>query len=307
MRQWPALEPETEQYLSQAIAPLLRLVWTGSLAELQFRVTCERIAMAWLSGDKAEVNASAVRAREMIESLADNINEVKAVADQRAWVLSDGFWTRLDLERLDMMQETFAPLMRFRRREQVRPVKLNLPDQIGQRHWIIYGPSGEGAFADSYREKVEARVRTLAGRLPALMQLKRGGALSDDDIEQIATALNQADLFVTEDTLREVYRQPSSSLPDLMRHILGVARLPSQEETIKLAFDRFIAEHGYMSASQINFLRAVRASALRRRRLSREHLLKPPLSRLGAADNLFTPNEVDEIIDFANRLVDRAA
>ena len=65
-RQWPALEPGTEQYLSQTIAPLLRLVWTGSLPELQFRITCERIALAWLSGDRAEVDASAARAREAV-------------------------------------------------------------------------------------------------------------------------------------------------------------------------------------------------------------------------------------------------
>lgn len=231
--QWPALTPDTERHLSQTIAPLLRLVWTGSLPELQFRITCERLALAWLSGDRAEVDASAARAREAVESLADTIDEVEAVAEQRAWVLSEGFWIGLDLDRLDMLLETFAPLMRFRQRDRVRPVALNLPDRIGHRHWIIYGPSGEGAFADSYREKVEARVRTLADRLPALKQLKRGGALGDDDIDRIAAALNQADLFVTEDTLREVYRQPASSLPDFMRHILGVARLPSQEETIK--------------------------------------------------------------------------
>lgn len=62
-----------------------------------------------------------------------------------------------------------------------------------------------------------------------------------------------------------------------------------------------------MSASQINFLRAVRASVLQGRRLGREHLLQPPLSRLGPADTLFTPDEIDEIIDFANKLADRAA
>ena len=306
-KRWPVLTPATEQHLSQTIAPLLRFVWTGSLPELQFRITCERIALAWLSGNEGEVRDSATKARAAVASLADNIEEVKAVAEQRAWVLSEGFWARLDLDRLEMLQESFAPLMRFRQRSHSQPVALNLPDQISRRHWIIYGPSGEGAFADSYREKVEAWVRTLAGRLPALMQLKRGDTLSEDDIDQIAKALNQADLFVTEDTLREVYRQPSSSLPDFMRHILGIARLPSREETVKLAFDRFIAEHGYMSASQINFLRVVRASVLRQRKLSREHLLQPPLSRLGTVDNLFTSKEIDEIIDFANNLEDEAA
>ena len=206
-----------------------------------------------------------------------------------------------------MLQETFAPLMRFRQSEHNQLVELNLPDQIASRHWIIYGPSGEGAFADSYREKVEAWVRNLVDNLPALMKLKQGETLSDDDIDEIARALNQADLFITEDTLRKVYRQPSATLPDFLRHILGIAKLPSHEEMINMAFDRFIAEHGYMSASQVNFLRAVRTAVLQHHRLSREALQQPPLSRLGTVENLFPAEEVNEIIEFANKLMDEVA
>jgi type I restriction enzyme R subunit len=306
-KHWPAPTPEAEQQLSRTIAPLLRFVWTASLPELQFRITCERIAVAWLSENEDEVNSLAAKARESVASLADNIAEVKAVAEQRAWVLSEGFWEHLDLDRLDLLQETFAPLMRFRQRERGEMVALNLPDQITRRHWIIYGPSGEGAFAESYRQQVEAWVRSLVDSLPALMKLKRGEPLTDGDIEEIAKALNQADLFITEDTLRETYQQPAASLPDFMRHILGIAKLPSQEEKITAAFDRFIAEHGYMSASQLNFLRAVRAAVLREHKLTREQLQQPPLSRLGAVENLFAPQDIDAIIDFANQLVDEVA
>lgn len=306
-KHWPAPTPETEQHLTQTIAPLLRFVWTASLPELQFRITCERITVAWLSGNEDEISNLASNAREAVASLADNIGEVKAVAEQRAWVLSEGFWAHLDLDRLDLLQETFAPLMRFHQRERREMVALNLPDQITRRHWIIYGPSGEGAFAESYREQVEAWVRSLVDSLPALMKLKRGESLTDEDIEEIAKALNQADLFITEVTLREVYQQPAASLPDFMRHILGIAKLPSQEEKIVAAFDLFIAEHGYMSASQINYLRAVRAAVLRRHKLSRDLLDQPPLSRLGTVESLFPPQDIDEIIDFANKLVDEVA
>ncbi len=38
----------------------------------------------------------------------------------------------------------------------------------GQRSWIIYGPTGEGAFAESYRKQVEALVHRLADKLPLL-------------------------------------------------------------------------------------------------------------------------------------------
>ncbi|MDV6345292.1 DEAD/DEAH box helicase family protein [Nitrosomonas sp. Is37] len=304
---WPLHTAETERHLTQAIAPLLRYTWTASLPELQFRIICERIAVALLSSNESEVNSQATKVREAVANLADNIDEVKAVMEQRAWVLSDGFWVHLDFDRLDMLQETFAPLMRFRQRERDRLVELNLPDQITSRHWIIYGPSGEGAFAESYREQVEAWVRTLVDSLPALIKLKYGGPLTDNDIEEIAQTLNQADLFVTEDILRKVYQQPGATLSDFLSHILGITKLPSQEEKIKVAFDHFIAEHGYMSASQINFLRAVRAAVLRHHKLTHDQLKQPPLSRLGSVESLFPPKDIDTIIDFANKLVDEVA
>ncbi len=307
IKQWPDPSPETEQHLRQTIAPLTRFVWTGSLPELQFRITCERIAVALLLGNEDEVSSLAVKAREAVAGLADNIAEVQAVAEQRAWVLSDGFSEHLDLDRLELLQETFAPLMRFRQRERGEMINLNLPDQIARRHWIVYGPSGEGAFADSYREQVEAWVRSLVDKLPALTKLKRNEPLTDEDLEDIAKALNQADLFVTDDALREVYQQPAASLLDFLRHILGIAKLPSQEDKIKEAFDQFVKEHGFMSASQINFLRAVRAAVLRRHKLSPEQLHQPPLSRLGTVENLFSAKDIEEIIDFANGLVDEVA
>ncbi|WP_204138773.1 DEAD/DEAH box helicase family protein [Halomicronema sp. CCY15110] len=307
VQEWPEPAPEVEQGLHQTIAPLMRYAWTASLSELQFRVAVERIAVAWLAGNDSEIDDLAEKACEAVASLANNIEEVKAVAAQRAWVLSDGFWTHLDLDRLDMLQETFAPLMRFRQRERSQVIEINLPDQIASRRWIIYGPKGEGAFADSYREQVETWVRGLAGNLPALIKLKRGEPLDDRDSEEIAKALNQADLFVTEDILRNLYRQPSATLPDFLQHILDIVKLPSPEEKIQEAFDRFVAEHGYMSASQINFLRAIRTAVLQRHKLTRNQLTRPPLSRLGKVENLFTSEDIDEIINFANGLVDEAA
>ena len=184
---------------------------------------------------------------------------------------------------------------------------MNLPDQIASRRWIIYGPAGEGAFAESYREQVEAHVRRLSENLPALLKLKRGESLDDNDISEIAKALNQADLFITEDILREVYQQPSASMPDFLKHILNIAKLPTWEDRINAEFDKFIAEHGFMSASQINFLRGVRAAVLRRAKVTFDQLHQPPLSNIGVVEALFQPQEIDGIIDFANKLVDEAA
>jgi len=307
IKKWPQPNDETTRHLSQTIAMLMRYYWAASLVEIQFRVIVERIAVAWLSGRNHEIDDLSQKARHAVRNLADTIQEVKAVEEQRPWVISEGFWSHLDMDRLHMLQETFAPLMRFRQRERSEMVELNLPDQIARRRWIIFGPAGEGAFVETYKAQVEAYVRRLADNLPALIKLKRGEKISDADIDEIANVLNQADLFITENLLRDIYQQPSASLPDFMRHILDIAKIPTWEERIKNDFDQFIAEHAFMSASQINFLRAVRTAVIRHTKLTRDHLHQPPLSRIGVVESLFKSNEIDEIIDFANRLVNEVA
>jgi type I restriction enzyme, R subunit len=304
---WYAPNIDKDRYLSVTIAPLLRYYWADTLIEIQFRVMVEQVTVAWLKGNKRETTALADKIKDNIKNLADNIREVAAVAEKRAWVLTPGFWDNLDLERLHDLQDIFAPLMRFRQTQRTDIVELKIPDHIATRRWIIYGPSGEGAFAETYREKVEAYIRNLADKQPALIKLKNGEPLNEPEIEALSETLNQADLFITEDVLRDVYQQPSVNLPDFMKHILDITRLPDWEDQIKTAFDKFIQEHGFMSASQINFLRAIRSAVSRHAKITREMLHKAPLSRVGRVENLFKPQEIEEIIHFANNLLDDVA
>ena len=43
------------------------------------------------------------------------------------------------------------------------------------------------------------------------------------------------------------------SLADFLRHILGLSSATVVEERINEAFDQFIADHGYLRASQFNY------------------------------------------------------
>lgn len=307
-QQWPAPSQSTIEHLSKTIAPLMRLAPLAGLDELQFRIWCESLTVAWLKGDTTEQTKVRERIQEAVASLAENIPEVQRVAEQRAWVQSAGFWQHLDTARLITLQSVFAPLMRYRTSTPGHTVEINLPDSITQRSWIIYGPTGEGAFAESYREQVEALVRRMADQLPELAKLKQGEHLGDDELERISDTLNQADLFVTEDTLRRAFEAPAASLADFLRHMLCEgAHLPNREQRINAAFDAFIAAHGYLRANQLNFLRAVKAAVLRHGRITRAALSEPPLSRVGRVETLFPPQDIDELIDLANQLLDEAA
>ncbi|MBJ9968633.1 type I restriction endonuclease subunit R [Burkholderia seminalis] len=305
---WPQPQPAIIEHLSHALAPLMRLVPGISIDELQWRVWCERAAIAQLQGDSEQLVRLQTRIQDALRLLAEDIPEVRAQAQARAFALSLGFWQHLDLPRLDDLQDRFAPLMRFRAREGGQPIEINLPDRITQRSWIIYGPTGEGAFTDSYREQVEAFVRRLADENPALAKLKRGDPVRDDELETIAATLNQADLFVTADTLREAFDVPHASLLELLRHILREdARLPDRDTRIQVAFDAFITAHPKLRANQLAFLRAVKAAVLRHGRITRAALSQPPLTHVGKVEALFAPQDIDELIALTERVDERAA
>ncbi len=307
-RQWPELSESVLDHLSKTIAPLMRFAPLACLEELQFRIWCERLTVAWLKGDVNEQTKVQERIQEAVCSLADNIPKVQRVSEQRVWAQSASFWQHLDIERLGTLQSVFSPLMRYRTSTPNRTVEINLPDSITQRSWIIYGPTGEGAFAESYRKQVEALVRRLAGQLPELAKLKQGEHLDDKELDRISKTLNQTDLFVTEDTLRKAFEAPAASLADFLRHILCEgALLPNREQRINAAFDAFIAAHGYLRANQLNFLRAVKTAVLRHGRITHATLGEPPLSRVGRVETLFAPQDIYELIKLANHLLDEAA
>jgi len=293
--------------LKEIVAPLMRhRPITRSEGEtLVFALKTERLAAATLRGDDAEVAQMRAAILDDLQQLPLTLNEVKAVAEPLAWATSDGFWDHLDYARAMGLQRTFAPLMGYRQPRQREIIELDLPDEIIDRRWITYGPAGEGSFVETYREQVEARVRELADSHPTLVKIRRGETPVEADIQALARTLNTPDLYVTEQTLRDAYGQPDASVADFVRHILGLRKLVDREARIKSAFDEFIAAHPYFTADQITFVRMVRTVVLRQTHLLREELDDSPFTYFGTspAERLFQPSEVEEILQFANRLM----
>jgi type I restriction enzyme R subunit len=296
---WRNPQEESIKHLSHIIAPLLRFSMAGSYPELQFENLTEQLALAHLKVDKGEISKLRERITENLSLLPTSLPEIQPCLEDLAAVRTKVFWDNLSYSRIMKLQETFSPLMRFRnRRPPVTLVHLSLPDQIQRRHWIIYGPSGEGAFAKTYRAQVEAVVKDLVGDNLALQRLQRGEELTPDDIEAVAAALNGPDLFVTEERLREVYHQPKAILVDFLRHILNVATLPSREETISQAFDGWVCRHPQLSATQLMFVRTLRKAVMQKAEItSLEAMRKPPFSTIGDPEQLFKKSELSELFE----------
>lgn len=294
---WSDLAEEHIAHLSHVIAPLLRFSVAGSYSELQFENQTEQLALAQLKADAAEIEQLRSRITENLALLPANIPEIRIHLEALAAAQTDAFWASLTCPRIMQLQETFAPLMRFRnRRAPGTFIRLSLPDQIQQRHWIVFGPTGEGAFADTYRAQVEALVKDLAGENPSLQRLQRGEELTTDDVAAIAAALQGPDLFVTEERLREAYHQPKANLSDFLRHILNVTKLPSREESISQAFDEWVRQHPQLTATQLMFVRTLRKAVMQKAEVtSMDALRKPPFSTIGDPEQLFKTPELSDL------------
>lgn len=301
---WGDLTEESITHLSHTIAPLLRFSVAGTYPELQFENQTEQLALAHLRADADEIEQLRMRISEHLSLLPVNIPEVRPHLDALAAAQTDAFWASLTCPRIMQLQETFAPLMRFRTRRPAGTfVRLSLPDQIQRRHWIVFGPTGEGAFADTYRAQVEALVKDLAGDNPALQRLRRGEELTSDDIAAIAAALQGPDLFVTEERLREAYHQPKASLADFLRHILDVSKLPSREESISQAFDEWVRQHPQLTATQLMFVRTLRKAVMQQAEItSLDALRKPPFSTIGDPEQLFQKPELADLFQLINSI-----
>lgn len=301
---WSNLTDERVTYLSHTMAPLLRFSVAGTYPELQFENQTEQLALAHLKADAGEIEKLRERITEHLALLPANIPEIRPHLEALAAAQIDAFWANLSCLRIMQLQETFAPLMGFRnRRAPGAFIRLSLPDQIQQRHWIVFGPTGEGAFADTYRAQVEALVRDLAGENPALQRLQRGEELTPDDIAAIAAALQGPDLFVTEERLREAYHQPKAGLADFLRHILNVSKLPSREESISQAFDVWVGQHPRLTATQLMFVRTLRKAVMQKAEIaSLDALRQPPFSAIGDPQQLFPEAELTEILALVRNL-----
>jgi type I restriction enzyme, R subunit len=300
---WLQIDSHRSDHISKTIAPLTRLIAKVNLSVMTFELHTEQLALAYLEKNIEEIEKKRVQITDDLRLLPSSLPQVQACADQLAWMTSDGFWEHLDYRRIMDLQSILAPLMEYRQPRRRDIIKLNLPDRIVSRRWIIYGPSGEGAFAESYREQVEAHVRRLADQLPALDKLKRGERLSDSELHTLSESLNEPDLFITEDKLKEVYERPDTDLHSLLRHILGFEKLESRQQQIVEIFDKFIQNNPRLTATQISFLRTIRAAMIRGARLKREDLGRPPFSRVGDVQILFTEDEQNEVLNLANRVV----
>ena len=302
---WQGLDAEGIGVLRALIAPVLRARSAADFKGMRFELMTVEAATALMARNP---DAFAAARESLLAQIGELPVTVNLVAREKSFiedVLRIGWWTSPSEAKLRELSARLAPLMRFRQQRSDGMVHLDIADLTVVREHVEFGPGHERLTSRAYRERVEAFVRALVADNPVLQKLRDGALVTVTELESLAGFLAERDPYVTEELLRKVYDHRRAHFAQFMRHILGVEPLVPWSEHVTGAFDAFIAEHSDLTTLQIRFLQTLRTFILQTGGVTRQDLIEAPFTQIhpSGVRGVFRPQEVEEILDFAGRLV----
>lgn len=144
----------------------------------------------------------------------------------------------------------------------------------------------------------------LTNRNPILQKIKNGDDISDAETQELATLLNEIHPHITEDLLRNVYKNRKARFIQFIRHILGIEILASFPDTVAKAFDLFIAAHTNLNSRQLEFLRLLKEFIIDREKVEKRDLIQSPFTVIHPQGirGVFSPAEINEVLMLTERL-----
>jgi type I restriction enzyme R subunit len=302
---WTSLKVPDIGYLRNIAAPVMRARPNIEMKAIRFETEVVELGAAILANNREQVDAVRASLVEQIEELPLTVN---VVAEHRALIeqtRQTAFWQSASDEMLHSLVDTLAPLMKYRQRRTEAMMSLSLADLTVVKEWIEFGPEHERMSTSAYREKVEAYIRSLVEENAVLFKIASGEKPTDVEIVELAGILKEHDPEVTEEHLRKVYDHKTARFIQFIRHILGIEKLSSYEETVNLAFESFIAEHNTFTALQIRFLQTLKTFILQTGRVEKKDLIEAPFTQIhpSGVRGIFKQDEIEEILRFTKGIV----
>jgi type I restriction enzyme R subunit len=152
---------------------------------------------------------------------------------------------------------------------------------------------------------VEVLIAELTERNPVLMKLKNGEAIAPEEANALAELLHTEHPHITEDLLRQVYKNHKARFIQFIRHILGIEVLKSFPEAVSESFDQFIQQHSNLSSRQLEFLNLLKSFIIERENVEKKDLINAPFTVIHPQGirGVFKSVEINEILQLTERLV----
>lgn len=303
---WNNLTSDKLEFLDAVVRPLLRTVSDVDFKAMRFEKDIVEVSLAYLTQEKEKFETLKDSIIEEIGELPLSINIVAREHTLIKLAQSNHYWSTITEEKFDELILKLSPLMKFREAViPLAPAKFNLKDIIAEKEFVEFGPQHEALSVAKYRELVEKKINELVSISPILQKLKQGIDISNDEAEQLAEELHNEHPHITIDLLRKVYNHRKAEMVQFIRHILGIEKLESFDETITKAFDDFITQHNYLTSRQLQFLDLLKNFVLEKGDVSKRNLIESPFTMIHPEGirGIFNQKEIEEIISLTQQVL----
>lgn len=304
---WITLDHQGLEFLRTEIKPLFRTVSEADFKAMRFERDLLEYSFARLSEEKDKADTLKEGIIEQISELPLSVSFVKSKEDLIQAAQTNHYWAKQDMEdALDELNIHLGPLMKFREQQTDTGLTyLNLKDELLHKEMVEFGPQHESVSISRYREMVETMIVELTLHNPILQKIKDGQEVSPDDAVKLAELLHAEHPHITEDLLRQVYRNRKAHFIQFIRHILGIEVLKSFPETVNEAFDQFIGQHSNLSSRQLEFLNLLKDFIIERDKVEKKDLIHAPFTVIHPQGirGVFLPTQINEILQLTGRLV----
>ena len=302
---WIKLNHEKLEFLRSEIKPLFRTVSDADFKAMRFERDILEYSLAVLREEKEQADTLKAGIVEQISELPLSVPFVKLEEEIIRAAQTPPYWSKANEDRFDELTDKLGPLMKFREQNAGQEqIHLDLADELYKKEWIEFGPEHEAVSVTRYREMVEALIAELTQHNPILQKIKNGDVVNSDEANQLAELLHEEHPHITENLLRQVYKNRKARFIQFIRHILGIELLKSFPDEVANAFDQFIRAHTTLNGRQLEFLNLLKNFIIEREKVEKKDLINAPFTVIHPQGirGVFGPTEINEILLLAQTL-----
>lgn len=303
---WNKLTHDKIEFLRATIKPLFRTVSQTDFKSMRFQKDLLEASLAMLVNEQNKFERLKDNIVKLISELPLSVNIVAREENIIKLAQTNNYWTKATDETFDELAVRLSALMKYRVSEDkpLDPAQYDFIDALKTKELVEFGPEHSAVSISKYREMVEKLIMELTQSNPILQKIKEGIEITEEEVLDLATMLYNEHPHITEDLLKNVYKNRKAKFIQFIRHILGLELLESFPDTVIKAFDQFIHRHSNLSSRQLDFLNLLKDFILEKETVQKRDLIESPFTILHPQGirGLFTPKEINEIIELTKKV-----
>lgn len=306
---WHAVQQARDPKLIHQFAPITRQLLIDTVAPLMSSVDVrgEGDALRWdlLLGkaQAAEIDSAGKpnphqnEILEWVGRLPSHLNPVRAKANELRTLRSDAFWQSPSFAGLEKLRVALRDVMGLTEAPVLLPptptAVLDVLEDQAEYHIQVRPTNIKSVDFGIYRKAVQAALEPLFESDPVLLKVRRGDAITEDELNKLNSLLHTQNPDVNLAILREFFPDTAIPLAHILRAIVGL-----DHEAVESKFTAFAQSHA-LSSQQLRFLAMLKDHIRQFGAIAVAQLFDAPFNTLhaeGLGGVFPKPNQLDEVV-----------